>query len=148
MEAIIFVGIQASGKSTYYKQHFFNSHLRISNDLLRTKYREKRLFELCFETRMPLVIDNTNATREVRTRYIEMLRQHKYAITCYYFKTDLDRSLQWNQGRRDRECIPDAGIFSTYKRLELPDPSEGYDALYYVDFIDGQLIAKAWQDEI
>jgi hypothetical protein len=35
MEEIIFVGIQASGKSTFYKEKFFNSHLRISNDLFR-----------------------------------------------------------------------------------------------------------------
>lgn len=28
MEAIIFVGLQASGKSTFYKNHYFNTHLR------------------------------------------------------------------------------------------------------------------------
>ena len=42
MEMIIFVGLPGSGKSTYYKKYFFNTYLRISNDLLRTKkpYRE------------------------------------------------------------------------------------------------------------
>lgn len=34
MEGILFIGIQASGKSTFYKERFFNSHLRISLDLL------------------------------------------------------------------------------------------------------------------
>ncbi|MCB9352743.1 MAG: ATP-binding protein, partial [Lewinellaceae bacterium] len=32
MEGILFIGIQASGKSTFYKERFFNSHLRISLD--------------------------------------------------------------------------------------------------------------------
>jgi predicted kinase len=50
MEAIIFIGLQASGKSTFYKENFFNSHLRISNDLLKTKNRESRLIDFCIET--------------------------------------------------------------------------------------------------
>jgi predicted kinase len=30
MEAVILVGIQASGKSTFYAQRFFDTHVRIS----------------------------------------------------------------------------------------------------------------------
>ena len=36
MEMILFVGLPGSGKSTFYKNHYFNTHLRISNDLLKT----------------------------------------------------------------------------------------------------------------
>ncbi|MEL6944740.1 MAG: ATP-binding protein, partial [Bacteroidota bacterium] len=36
MQAILFIGIQASGKSTFYKERFFNTHVRISMDLLNT----------------------------------------------------------------------------------------------------------------
>ncbi len=43
MEMIIFVGLPGSEKSAYYKNHFFNFHLRISNDLLKTKSRSKKL---------------------------------------------------------------------------------------------------------
>ncbi|NHZ34831.1 hypothetical protein [Massilia rubra] len=73
MEAIIFVGLQASGKSNFYKNNYFNTHLRISNDLLKTKYREKKLLDICLETSMPFVVDNTNPTREVRAKYIDAL---------------------------------------------------------------------------
>jgi predicted kinase len=41
MEAVIFVGIQASGKSTFYCQRFFATHMRISLDMLRTRRRER-----------------------------------------------------------------------------------------------------------
>ena len=34
MEAVIFVGVQASGKTTFYKEQLFRSHVRISLDLL------------------------------------------------------------------------------------------------------------------
>ncbi|WP_028101482.1 AAA family ATPase [Pseudoduganella violaceinigra] len=148
MEAVIFVGIQASGKSTFYKEHFFNSHVRISNDLLKTKHREQRMFELCFDTGMPLVIDNTNAGREVRARYVKLLREHGYRIRCFYFRSDLERSLQWNRQRQGRECIPDVGIFATHKRLEIPGMDEGFDELLYVDWVDGQRIVKAWNHEV
>ncbi|MFN8578481.1 MAG: hypothetical protein U0354_16755 [Candidatus Sericytochromatia bacterium] len=36
MEAIVFIGAQGSGKSTFYKDKFFNTHMRISLDLLNT----------------------------------------------------------------------------------------------------------------
>lgn len=148
MEAVMFVGIQASGKSTFYKEHFFNSHVRISNDLLKTKNREKLMFALCFDTGMPLVIDNTNATQSVRARYVSLLREHGYRIKCYYFKSDLDRALAWNDKRQGVECIPRVGILSTHKRLEIPRKEEGFDELLYVDWIDGERVVKEWDSEV
>ncbi len=35
MQIMIFVGIQASGKSTFYHQYFANTHLRINLDMLK-----------------------------------------------------------------------------------------------------------------
>lgn len=148
MEAILFVGIQASGKSTLYKENYFNTHVRISNDLLKTKHREKMLLRCCFETGMPLVIDNTNVTKAARAKYIELLRQHKYAIKCYYFRADVSRSLAWNSTRKGKELIPAVGILGTYKRLEIPERLEGFDEMYYVDFENGTHIVKAWEDEV
>jgi predicted kinase len=36
MEAVIFTGLQATGKSSFFKERFFSTHVRISLDLLRT----------------------------------------------------------------------------------------------------------------
>ncbi|MDQ1814942.1 ATP-binding protein [Massilia sp. CCM 9210] len=148
MEAIIFVGLQASGKSTFYKTNYFNMHLRISNDLLKTKYREKKLLEICLETGMPFVVDNTNPTREVRAKYIDVLKGGKFRVVCVYFRIDLERSLAWNRGRSGAALIPDVGIFDTHKKIELPTMAEGFDEMRYVDIIDNQFIVKAWQHEI
>jgi len=35
-DAVIFTGIQASGKSTFYKEQFSRTHIRINLDMLRT----------------------------------------------------------------------------------------------------------------
>ncbi len=60
MEAVIFMGLQASGKSSFYKENFFNSHIRLSMDLLNTRNRERKFLELSIETQAKVVVDNTN----------------------------------------------------------------------------------------
>ena len=57
MEALIFMGLQASGKSSFYKENFFNSHIRLSMDLLNTRNREKRFLELSIQTQAKIVVD-------------------------------------------------------------------------------------------
>jgi predicted kinase len=74
VEAVIFTGIQASGKSAFYKERFFHSHVRISLDLLRTRHREAVLLKTCLELRQPFVVDNTNPAATDRARYIALAR--------------------------------------------------------------------------
>jgi hypothetical protein len=66
VEAVVFCGIQASGKSTFYRERFFPTHVRISLDLLRTRHREATFLRACLETRQRFVVDNTNPTRAER----------------------------------------------------------------------------------
>jgi signal recognition particle receptor subunit beta len=58
MDAIIFIGIQATGKSTFYKEQFFKSHVRVNMDMLKTRHREKLLLRTCLEMKQPFVVDN------------------------------------------------------------------------------------------
>jgi predicted kinase len=148
MEMIIFIGIQASGKSSFYKDNFFNTHLRISNDLLKTKNRENKLLDYCKNTEMPLVIDNTNVTKDARKKYIQFAQEINIPVIGYYFKTDVERSIKWNSERKGKECIPKVGILDAYKRLEKPSIDEGFDKLYYVDIIDNNFIINEWENEI
>ncbi|MFT5618509.1 MAG: tRNA(His) 5'-end guanylyltransferase [Arenicella sp.] len=70
MQAIIFIGIQATGKSTFYVRNFLNSHVRISMDLLNTRNKENSWLETCFKSHQRFVVDNTNPTKEERAKYI------------------------------------------------------------------------------
>jgi hypothetical protein len=45
-QAVIFVGMQASGKTSFYRQRFFETHLRISLDMARTRQRVVAYFFL------------------------------------------------------------------------------------------------------
>ena len=43
MEMIILMGLQASGKSTFYRTHFADTHEHVSKDLLReSKNKNKK----------------------------------------------------------------------------------------------------------
>ncbi len=149
MEAVIFVGIQGSGKSTFFKQRFFDSHVRINLDMLRTKHREKLLFEACLEAKQNFVIDKTNLTREEREKYIVKAKSFRFKIIGYYFQTNLEKAMRRNNQRTGKAKIPDKGLFSSFKRLQVPKFEEGFDELFYVSVNDeNRFIVEDWKDEI
>jgi hypothetical protein len=43
MEMVLFIGIQAAGKSSFYLERFFRTHVRVNLDMLKTHYREDLL---------------------------------------------------------------------------------------------------------
>ena len=61
------MGIPGSGKSTFYSQEFFHTHVRVNLDMLCTRNRERRLLDFCFQTIKPLAVDNTKVTIADRT---------------------------------------------------------------------------------
>ena len=99
MEVVIFVGIQASGKSTFYRERFFDTHLRINLDMLKTRNREQILLRACIEAKQPFVIDNTNPSVEERARYIGLARAASFRVLGYYFDVQVKEALAGNKER-------------------------------------------------
>lgn len=99
MECVIFIGIQASGKSTFFKERFFNSHIRINMDMLKTRHRENVYLAASFQAKQPFVVDNTNPTVENRSKYITWAKEHKFNVVGYYFEPDVAESLKRNESR-------------------------------------------------
>lgn len=148
MEAIIFCGVQATGKSSFYIERFFNTHVRVSMDLLKTRNRESKFFELCLTTNQKLVVDNTNPTKDDRLKYIQKIKVANYKLIGYYFQSKLEDALERNGGRVGKQRIPDIGVRATYSKLELPSMNEGFDELYYVEIKEGKFIITEWNNEI
>jgi len=148
METIIFCGIQATGKTTFFKENFFNSHIRISLDQLNTRNKEEKFIETCILMQQPFVVDNTNPTKAERARYISIAKANKFKIIGYYFQSKLIDSLNRNSQRLGKSNIPDVGIKGTFNKLELPGFEEGFDELYYVEIDDGNFKIKEWTNEI
>ncbi|MEO1054203.1 MAG: AAA family ATPase [Bacteroidota bacterium] len=148
MQAIILIGIQATGKSSFYKENFFNSHIRISLDLFNTRNKENQFLEKCFELHASVVIDNTNPRVEDRQRYIKMAKANKYQVVGYYFQSKPKDALARNAKREGKARIPDAGVLSCYSKLELPNYGEGFNELFYVSIEDGDFKVSNWKNEV
>jgi predicted kinase len=132
MEAVIFVGVQGSGKTSFYRERFFDTHVRISLDMLRTRHREQLLLAACLQGRQPFVIDNTNPLASDRVRYIAPARAAGFRIVIYFFETSLRDAIRRNNQRRGTQKIPVPGVAATFRKLQVPTQEEGVDALYTV----------------
>ncbi len=132
MQAIIFTGIQASGKTTFYKEYFFNTHVRISLDLLKTRHREKLFLESCLRTQQRFVIENTNPTPAERQYYITQALAAGFEVIGYYFEVSLEDALIRNAERTGKQKIPERGLYGTQAKLQPPSWEEGYHQLYTV----------------
>ena len=75
--AILFIGIQASGKSTFYHK-YFSDYVHVNLDTLKRRSRERTLLSKCLENGDSFVVDNTNPTRMDRQRYFDLLKDTDY----------------------------------------------------------------------
>lgn len=140
MELVIFVGLQASGKSTFFRARFAATHEHVSKDLLRNnKNRSKRqaqLIEAALRAGSPVVVDNTNPTVEDRRTPIQLGRELGAKIIGYYFESTVRQCIERNRLRAGKAQVPDVAIYATAKRLVLPSYSEGFDELFRVRMTD------------
>jgi predicted kinase len=149
MEAVIFIGIQASGKSTFFKEKFSDTHVRINLDMLKTRHREKLFLDTCLHAGQRFVVDNTNPTVEDRQRYIIPAKAAGFEVIGYYFASPISSSLQRNRYRVGIQRIPEKAIQAMYRKLQIPACDEGFDRLYYVKIdSQGHFVVEEWQDEV
>jgi predicted kinase len=132
MEAVIFVGVQGSGKTSFYRERFLESHVRISLDMLRTRQREQLLLAACLHGKQRFVIDNTNPLASDRARYLAPARTAGFQVFVYFFETSLRDAIRRNNQRAGKQKIPVPGVAATFRKLQAPRLEEGFDAVYIV----------------
>lgn len=149
MNAVILIGLQGAGKSTFYRERFLTTHVHINLDALKTRHRERTLLHECLKAKRSFVVDNTSPARSDRDAYIVAAKQVGFRTIGYYFQSRVEDCQRRNLLRSEAEQIPFVGLLGTAKRLELPQRDEGFDELYYVRIgNEGQFIVEEWNDEI
>jgi predicted kinase len=133
MELIIFIGIQGAGKSTFFKERFFDTHVRINLDMLRTRRREEILLNACLQSGQPFVVDNTNPLPVDRSRYLEPARAAGFRAVAYFFNSALRDAMRRNNLRVGKQKIPAPAVGGTFKKLVPPSAAEGFEEIYTVE---------------
>ncbi len=110
-EIIMFIGIPATGKSTFYQQRFSDTHLRINRDMLKTAVRTRSLFDWCLERGQSCVLDNTNTTRDVRRPWIAAATERNIPVIGYSFNPACKRRLNATAAAKARPGfgMPESG---------------------------------------
>ncbi len=132
MEAVILIGIQGAGKTTLYRERLFDTHVRVSLDLMKTRSRELAFLRTCLGTGQRFAVDNTNVRASERAVYIAAAKAAGFRIIGYYFDVELRDALRRNAQRTGKGKIPAVAVIGTLKRFERPKMEEGFHELHLV----------------
>ncbi|GGJ41775.1 AAA family ATPase [Deinococcus roseus] len=146
MDIVLLMGLQASGKTSFYRQVFKETHVHISKDLWKNNkpYKQQKLLLESLNAGRSVVIDNTSPTREERAALIQTAKTREAKVIGYYFQSRLQDCLERNQNR-DRQ-VPALGLYATFKKLQLPSLEEGFEALFYVELAEGTFVVSPWEE--
>jgi predicted kinase len=133
---VILVGLQGSGKTTFFRELFAATHEHDSKDLFpnnrNPKRRQAQLIQAALKEGSPVVVDNTSPAVEDRGAIIELGRELGAKIAGYYFNSTVRECIVRNRLRTGKKRVPDVAIYATARRLIPPSYSEGFDELFRV----------------
>jgi predicted kinase len=135
-EVAILIGLQAAGKTTFYRQLLAATHQHVSKDAFRhNRNRQRRQLQLITEALQGsrnVAVDNTNPSPQEWEPIISVAHAFDACVVGYWFPPDLATSLRRNATRNRPVRVPDVGVFATFKRLRAPRRDDGFDRLIEV----------------
>lgn len=144
-QAVIFIGIQASGKTTFYNRMMSDGfYTHISLDELHTRNKENMALAECLENERSFVVDNTNPEIVDRAVYIQKAKEYGYHIVCVFFQSIVKECVKRNEERGNK--VPSKAIACTSNKLQLPSFLEGFDELYFVRINNNDFEISKWEE--
>lgn len=143
VELILFVGLQAAGKSTYYRTHFAATHVHVSKDLMKNardrEMRQQQMIGEALAVGKSVVVDNTNPTPAVRAPLIAIGRRHGARVIACFFEAVVKDAVARNRLREGKERVPDVALYVTARKLVAPTLDEGFDEVRVIAPLAGVL---------
>ena len=151
MELVILIGLQGSGKSSFRRAHFSETHLCVSKDdfpnAINRNRRQRRMIEEAFAEGRSVVVDNTNPTVADRAELIDLAREFQAQVIGYYFESVVADCRRRNAQREGKARVPDIAIFTTINKLQPPSYDEGFDKLFFVRLTqDSRFEISEWKE--
>jgi predicted kinase len=140
VELVVFVGLQASGKSTFFHERFAQTHQHVSKDHFQhnrnKNRRQEHLLRAALSAGRSVVVDNTNPTLEDRRPLVRLGHEYGAKVIGYFFEESVRECIRRNEMREGKARVPDVAIYSTAKKLVAPSIEEGFDELLCVRLND------------
>ena len=128
---VVFIGMPGCGKSTFYR-NYFSDFIRVSRDVLGTKYKVMKKLKHCCENNLNVVVDNTNPSQKSREEFYNLA--NGYEITVIYFV---------NNGRGHNATrekpVKDIAYHVYFKNLEPPVKENTPGKIWRVDGMTASL---------
>jgi predicted kinase len=139
-ELIIFIGLPAAGKTSFFRERFAATHAHVSKDLMPRAARDKQArqmeqLERALAAGTAVVVDNTNPRSADRALLVELAHRHGARAVAYFFEPRVADSIKRNAERTPQ--VPKVAIFTAAKRLQPPAFEEGFDEIHDVRIAAG-----------
>ena len=139
-ECVIFVGLPGSGKTTFYRERFAQTHAHVSKDAMPQAKdrgaRQREMVQRALKAGQSVVVDNTSPARRDRQPIIETARACGADVIGYVFTASTREAIARNSAREGKAQVPKVAIFTAAKRFERPLFEEGFDRLFDVRALD------------
>ncbi|PKC67399.1 PNK3P-domain-containing protein [Rhizophagus irregularis] len=140
-EVIVFVGYPASGKSSFAEKWLIsNGYVHVNQDKLKTKAKCIKSCEEALQEKKPVVIDNTNADVESRKAYIDLAKNYKVPVRCFWFQASEALAKHNNMYRAYGNIdgprpLPEIAYSGFKSRFVEPKSEEGFDEIKKINFV-------------
>lgn len=149
---VVVVGSPASGKSTLSLSliRAQPTWFRVNQDTLKTLARCVKAAEKALEGGQNVIVDNTNRDTKTRQHYVRMASERKIPCVCVWLQTTKEEVFHLNAyrgcfgapGETGKRQVPDVVLHTYHKRLEPPEPSEGFSEILVQPFFPGPFETK------
>jgi bifunctional polynucleotide phosphatase/kinase len=142
-DIVLFVGSPASGKSTFYNTHLKPlDYIRVNQDILKTRDKCVKVATSHLSDGNSVLIDATNADRDVRKVWIDLAKRFGVPIRCVWFTAgdalcrhnDAVRALNEGVNPEKRSILPSMAFSGFRSRFQEPSVAEGFTDITKVDF--------------
>lgn len=132
----LLMGIPPSGKTTFCRRVLGDEVAVASLDAQGTRVKERAVFEAALSAGRAVAMDDTNATREQRKRWLAAAKTAGYRTAGIYFRSAVGECLERNERREGKSKVRQLAVLGIAAKMELPKKEEGFDQLFHAR-VDG-----------
>lgn len=147
-QLVLFIGIPAVGKSTFFSTFLSSTHVRVSLDLLGTRRREFDALQAALADGRSAAVDDTNVTEAVRRPFIQAAKRAGYEVVGIFFRSVIREAVERNERRTGKARVPRTAIANFSNRLEMPRLEEGFSGLWFAQTDgNGGFLVTPWKEK-